>query len=288
MKETPVLAVIGGSGLYEFEDLKDVQTIEMDTPFGKPSSPITLGTLQGKPVAFLARHGIGHVLSPSDVPYRANIYALKKLGIKRIVSVSACGSLREAYEPGHILIPDQIFDYTHKRNRSFFGDGIVVHASVADPYCASLSDILEDSLKATGATYHKGGTYITIEGPRFSTKGESRLFRQWGIDIIGMTASPEVFLAREAEMCYTTMAHVTDYDVWHVSEESVTVDMVIRILNNNTQIAQQAIHNLARDLSKQRNCDCGHALKDALITNPTSIPEETREKLSLLVDRYLP
>ena len=171
MKETPVLAVIGGSGLYEFEDLKDVQTIEMDTPFGKPSSPITLGTLQGKPVAFLARHGIGHVLSPSDVPYRANIYALKKLGIKRIVSVSACGSLREAYEPGHILIPDQIFDYTHKRNRSFFGDGIVVHASVADPYCASLSDILEDSLKATGRHLPQGWNLHHHRGASFLHKG---------------------------------------------------------------------------------------------------------------------
>ena len=287
MNETPVLAVIGGSGLYQFEDLKDVKTVEVDTPFGKPSSPITLGTLQGKPVAFLARHGIGHTLSPSEVPYRANIYALKSLGVKRIVSVSACGSLRETYEPGHILIPDQIFDFTHKRNRTFFGDGVVVHASVADPFCASLSDLLEDSLKATRATYHRGGTYITIEGPRFSTKGESRLFRQWGIDIIGMTASPEVFLAREAEMCYTTMAHVTDYDVWHVSREPVTVEMVVRTLMKNINVAQETIKQMLTRIDPEETCDCENALQNALITNPDFIDQEARERFSLLIGKYL-
>jgi len=287
MNDKPVLAVIGGSGLYEFEDLKDIETREISTPFGNPSSPITIGKLNGKPVAFLARHGIGHIFSPSDVPYRANIYALKSLGVTRIVSVSACGSLREAYAPGHIVIPNQVFDFTNKRNRSFFGQGLVAHVSVADPFCESLSDILEDSLKETDANYHRGGTYITIEGPRFSTKGESGLFRQWGMDIIGMTASPEVFLAREAEMCYTTMAHVTDYDVWHFSEETVTVEMVIRTLLKNVQIAQETIRNMVDRIDPGIECDCEHGLKDAIITNPNHIDPEKRHKLGILINKYL-
>lgn len=289
MNETPVLAVIGGSGLYEFEDLKDINVIESDTPFGKPSSPITMGKLNGKSVAFLARHGIGHVLSPSKVPYRANIYALKELGVNRIVSVSACGSLRESFAPGHIVIPHQIFDFTHKRNRSFFGKGLVAHVGVADPFCESLSDLLEESLKETKAQYHRGGTYITIEGPRFSTKGESGLYRQWGLDIIGMTASPEAFLAREAEICYTTMAHVTDYDVWHVSEENVTVEMIIRTLMKNVNLAQKTLKEMVAriDPTAEYACECEHALKDAFITNPNAIDPEKRQQLDILVKKYL-
>lgn len=287
MQDTPVLAVIGGSGLYEFEDLKNIQQLEISTPFGRPSSPITLGTLKGKTVAFLARHGIGHTIPPSEVPYRANIFALKTLGVKRIVSVSACGSLRESYAPGHIVIPDQIFDFTHQRPRSFFGEGLVVHVSVADPFCQSLSDQLESAVDETSATCHRGGTYITIEGPRFSTKGESRLFRQWGMDIIGMTASPEVFLAREAEICYTTMAHVTDYDVWHVSEEAVTVDMVIRTLLNNVNIAQETIIDLVDRIDPDSHCDCNDGLENAIITNPAYIDPEERNRLQILVDKYL-
>jgi len=287
MTETPVLAVIGGSGLYEFEDLKEIETIEVETPFGVPSSPITLGKLKGKKVAFLARHGIGHVLSPSEVPYRANIFALKSLGVKRVVSVSACGSLREAYAPGHIVIPGQIFDFTHKRERSFFGKGLVAHVSVADPFCESLSDVLEESLKTTAATYHRGGTYITIEGPRFSTKGESQLYRQWGMDIIGMTASPEVFLAREAEICYTTMAHVTDYDVWHVSEDTVTIDMVIRTLLKNISLAQETIKIMVDRIDPSATCECEHAINNAIITNPNHIDPEKREQLDLLINKYL-
>jgi 5'-methylthioadenosine phosphorylase len=287
MEKAPALAVIGGSGLYEFDDLKNIKTLEVNTPFGNPSSPITVGTLKGKRVAFLARHGLGHVLSPSEVPYRANIYALKSLGVQRIVSVSACGSLKKAYAPGHIVIPDQIFDFTHKRARSFFGEGLVAHVSVADPFCLALSNVLEDSLDATGATYHRGGTYITIEGPRFSTKGESRLYRQWGLDIIGMTASPEVFLAREAEICYATMAHVTDYDVWHESEESVTVDMVIRTLMKNVALAQETIKEIVTRTDETISCECENALKDALITNRNSIPSETKENIDLLVKKYL-
>lgn len=287
MNEKPVLAVIGGSGLYEFEDLKDRKSIEVDTPFGKPSSPITIGKLKGKTVAFLARHGIGHILSPSEVPYRANIYALKSLGVNRIVSVSACGSLREAYAPGHIVIPNQIFDFTHKRERSFFGKGLVAHVSVADPFCESLSDIQEEALKEIDAKYHRGGTYITIEGPRFSTKGESGLYRQWGLDIIGMTASPEVFLAREAEICYTTMAHVTDYDVWRISEETVSVDMVIRTLNKNVTLAQETIRKMVDRIDTSVTCDCEKALENALITNPDHIDPGKRERLNILVEKYL-
>lgn len=287
MNKTPVMAVIGGSGLYQFSDLRDVETLELDTPFGKPSSPITIGDLNGKKVAFLARHGIGHTLSPSEVPYRANIYALKTLGVKRIVSVSACGSLREAYAPGQIIIPHQIFDFTHKRDRSFFGKGLVAHVSVADPFCEDLSDILEGSLKELDAPYHRGGVYITIEGPRFSTKGESGLYRQWGMDIIGMTASPEVFLAREAEICYTTMAHVTDYDVWHVSEETVTVDMVVRTLMKNVHIAQETIKKMVAKINPAVHCDCENALKNALITHPEHIDPKKRKQLDLLIGKYL-
>ena len=287
MNDTPVLAVIGGSGLYEFEDLNEVQTLEIDTPFGKPSSPITLGKLGGRSVAFLARHGIGHVLPPNKVPYRANIYALKTLGVKRIVSVSACGSLREAYSPGTIIIPQQIFDFTHDRARSFFGEGLVVHLSIAEPFCKSLSDILEQGVKETGAKYHRGGIYITIEGPRFSTKGESQLYRQWGMDIIGMTASPEVFLAKEAEMCYTTMAHVTDYDVWHTAEAPVTVDMVVQTLMKNIKVAQNAIVKLVELIDTTFSCACENALKDALLTDPYYIDPAKRAEVKLLIQKYL-
>jgi 5'-methylthioadenosine phosphorylase len=210
MSETPVLGVIGGSGLYQMNGLTKTETIVLDTPFGKPSAPIVVGTLAGKKVAFLARHGIGHQISPSEVNYRANIYAMKQIGVKRLVSISACGSLREDYAPGHIVIPDQIFDFTRLRQRSFFSEGLVVHIGVADPFCADLSTQVYQALQDAGGTVHQGGTFITIEGPRFSTKGESNLFRAWGMSIIGMTASPEVFLAREAEMCYAVMAHVTD------------------------------------------------------------------------------
>ncbi len=287
MNEKPVLAVIGGSGLYNFKDLQDIQTLDVETPFGKPSSPITIGKLFGKPVAFLARHGIGHVYPPSQVPYRANIYALKSLGVSRIVSVSACGSLQETYAPGHIVIPHQIFDFTHKRERSFFDTGLVAHVSVADPFCENLSDALEGAVKSTAAIYHRGGTLITIEGPRFSTKGESNLYRQWGLDIIGMTASPEAFLAREAEICYTTMAHVTDYDVWHVSEDPVTVEMVINTLNKNLSIAQAAIINMVKNMDTSTTCACQDNLKSALITHLDHISKEKLAELSLLVGKYL-
>jgi 5'-methylthioadenosine phosphorylase len=287
MEESATLAIIGGSGLYNMPGLENPRENDIDTPFGKPSAPIVVGTLEGQQVAFLARHGSGHHILPSEVPYRANIYALKSLGVERIISISACGSLREDYAPGHIAIPDQIYDNTHGRARSFFGGGLVAHISVADPFCPDLSNQLESAVRAAGGVVHRGGAFITIEGPRFSTKAESNTYRSWGISIIGMTASPEAFLAREAEICYSTMAHVTDYDVWHVSEAPVTVEMVIQILNKNTALAQEALRILARNLKPERDCDCEHALATALITRKDVIPPETRQKLDLLVKKYL-
>ncbi|MCL4560831.1 MAG: S-methyl-5'-thioadenosine phosphorylase [Chloroflexi bacterium] len=287
--EAPSLAIIGGSGLYAMDQLSEIQTYDLTTPFGKPSAPLVVGTLAGRRVAFLARHGIGHSISPSEINYRANIYALKSLGCERIVSISACGSLREDYAPGQIVIPDQLFDFTRgDRQRTFFEGGLVAHIGSANPFCPDLSAQLNKATQAAGGTVHQGGTYITIEGPRFSTRAESNLFRTWGMSIIGMTASPEAFLAREAEMCYATMAHVTDYDVWHTTEEPVSVEMVVRTLNQNTRLAQEALVLLARNLEPERSCDCSQALKNALITSHEKIPAKTRQKLSLLIDKYLP
>ena len=287
MTETIELAVIGGSGLYDMNGLESVKEYYLETPFGKPSSPITVGKLEDKRVAFLARHGIGHHILPTEVPYRANIYALKSLGAERIIGISACGSLREDYAPGNIVIPDQVFDNTKSRERTFFGEGLVAHVGTADPFCEDLSKQLEDAVKATGAIVHRGGTYISVEGPRFSTKAESQIYRSWGMSVIGMTTAPEVFLAREAEMCYAVMAHVTDYDVWRVSEAPVTVEMVVQILNKNTEIAQQAIRHLLRGLKSERNCNCENALANALITQRNAIPKATKKKLDLLIKKYV-
>ena len=287
MREKYCLGVIGGSGLYDFPALENKKTLIIDTPFGEPSSPIVSGEISGRHIAFLARHGIGHIYTPSEVNYRANIYALKSIGVDRIVSISACGSLREDLIPGQIIIPDQIFDFTHKRERTFFGRGAVVHISVANPFCPDLSNNVFKAVSKTGVKVHKSGTYITIEGPRFSTIAESNLYRQWGMSIIGMTACPEVFLAREAEICYTTMAHVTDYDVWHSNEESVTVEKVIKVLLANTEIAQKAIINLVEDLNETRYCECDSILKDAIMTRKDLIPNEPRENLGLLLNKYL-
>jgi 5'-methylthioadenosine phosphorylase len=267
--------------------LKEVQELGLTTPYGKPSAPIVVGTLEGQPVAFLARHGIGHHISPSEVPYRANIYALKSLGVERIVSISACGSLREDYAPGEVVVPDQVFDMTRGRARSFFGEGLVAHISVADPFCPDLSQWVYSAVQLAGGIVHQGGAFITIDGPRFSTKAESHTYRSWGMSIIGMTTSPEVFLAREAEMCYAVMAHVTDYDVWHTSEEPVTVEMVIEILHRNTELAQQAVCLLARELTSKRTCICPNALATALITQQDKIPPETRQRLAIFVEKYL-
>ncbi len=286
MTEKPILGVIGGSGLYHFSGLKDVETVEIDTPFGKPSSPIVIGTLEGKRVAFLARHGLGHFILPTEVNYRANIYAFKSLGIRFVVGISACGSLRDDYKPGHFVVPDQLLDFTRDRKRTFFGDGLVAHVGTADPYCSDLSTMLYRAATSVDANVHKGGTFITIEGPRFSTKAESNLYRSWGMSIIGMTSSPEAFLAREAEMCYANLAHITDYDVWHISEEPVTVEMVIRTLSQNTETAQIAIQRLIPMLDEPTGCECSSALSKAILTAPDKIPAETRQKLDLLINKY--
>ena len=287
MAEQVTLAIIGGSGLYAMPGLHETREYNLDTPFGRTSAPVVVGTLEGQRVAFLARHGLGHHITPSDVPYRANIYALKSLGVQRIVSVSACGSLKEDLSPGHIVVPDQIYDNTHGRARSFFGEGLVAHISVANPFCPETSVVLETAVREAGGTVHSGGTFITIEGPRFSTKGESMTYRAWGMSIIGMTASPEAFLAREAEICYATMAHITDYDVWHESEAPVTVDMVIQTLHKNTALAQEAVRRLVKILKPERHCECKHALSTALITRRDVIPPATLQKLDLLVHKYL-
>mgnify|MGYP001293409269 FL=1 len=287
MTQAPVLGVIGGSGLYNITDLRDTERLEVDTPFGQPSAPIVVGTLAGKRVAFLARHGIGHWISPTEVNYRANIYALKQIGVRRVVSISACGSLRADFAPGEIVIPDQLYDNTKDRERTFFGGGLVVHAGVADPFCPDLSAQLYQAVNLAGATTHMGGTLVTIEGPRFSTKAKSNTYRAWGMSIIGMTACPEAFLAREAELCYATMAHVTDYDVWHMEEEPVSVEMVIATLMKNTEVAQEALVHLLENLKDETACLCSDALKNAIITHPDRIPPETRERLGLLVNKYL-
>lgn len=281
------LAIIGGSGLYSLPGLEDIEEREITTPFGDPSAPIIIGSLEGELVAFLARHGLGHQLSPSEINFRANIYALKSLGVEQIVSIGACGSLREDYAPGDIVIPDQVFDFTKDRKRTFFDRGLVAHISIPEPFCADLSEQVYQAVESTGNNVHRGGIFITIEGPRFSTRAESNTFRAWGMSIIGMTTSPEAFLAKEAEMCYAVLAHVTDYDVWHITEETVTVELVIEILKRNTDIAQQAVKNIVQQLTHDRMCDCHQALASALITNPEAIPAETRQRLSLLVDKYL-
>ncbi len=282
------IAVIGGSGLYQMDGLEHIHEIRLTTPFGDPSDVLIAGDIAGVPVVFLPRHGRGHVHTPSEVPYQANIYALKKLGVEKIIGVSACGSLREHLHPGMVVVPDQVFDFTKNRPRSFFGAGLVAHISVAEPFCPALSSALADAIQAVGGEVHRGGTFITIEGPRFSTKGESLVYRQWGMDIIGMTTCPEVFLAREAGMCYATMAHITDYDVWHTTAEAVTVEMVIQVLNKNIGLAQQAIRWLVpRLVNADTPCHCAQALETAVITAHDRVPPATREKLRLLGEAYL-
>jgi 5'-methylthioadenosine phosphorylase len=287
--QSPVrIGIIGGSGLYQMEGLNDVEERRVTTPFGEPSDALIIGTLEGERVAFLARHGRGHVLMPTEVNYRANIFALKQLGVEQVISVSACGSLREHLHPGQIVIPDQLFDFTKKRDYSFFGEGLVAHIGTAEPFCMRASALLADAVEEANDTVHRGGCFITIEGPRFSTKGESFTYRAWGMDIIGMTTSPEAFLAREAEMCYSVMAHITDYDVWHETEEAVNVKMLLETLNANTELAQDAIRILVPRLAAaERSCECSEALSTALITQRDLIPEETREKLAPLVEKYL-
>lgn len=281
------LAIIGGSGLYEFPGLIGKRETKVSTPFGEPSSPIIQGNLEGKRVAFLARHGLGHTISPSEVNSRANIFALKLLGVENIISISACGSLKDEISPGHMVIPDNLVDLTRDRKRTFFGDGLVAHISVADPFCDNLGNQLGIAISSIApGKVHRSGTLITIEGPRFSTRAESSLYRSWGMSIIGMTTSPEAFLAREAEMCYSVMAHITDYDVWHSGASPVTVEMVIKVLNENTSLAQQVIKTLVRSFNEDRECSCRSGLKSALITPFNQVPKETLVKLDPLIGKY--
>jgi 5'-methylthioadenosine phosphorylase len=284
--DRPALGVIGGTGIYQMADLSIEARLEIDTPYGPPSSPIVIGDLAGLRVAFLARHGIGHRLLPSEVNYRANVAAFKLLGVERVVSISACGSLRIDYAPGDLVVPDQLFDWTHKRERSFFGSGLVAHVSAPEPFCPDLSRQLAECSSRAGARVHSGGTSITIEGPRFSTRAESNTFRSWGMSIVGMTTAPEAFLAREAELCYAVMAHVTDYDVWHLEETPVSVEMVLDTLNANTQLAQASLIELARSLSQERACTCSDSMRDAFITRREDVPEQTLARLRPIVGRY--
>ena len=286
MQTSPALGIIGGTGVYQFDQLSNIQENKIETPFGDPSSTIITGDLKGVRVAFLVRHGVGHTIPPTDVNYRANIFALKSLGVNKIVAISACGSLREDFAPGDIVIPDQIVDFTKDRKRTFFEKGLVAHVSPADPFCKELSDALFQAILPTGANIHLGSTIITIEGPRFSTRAESHLFRSWGISTIGMTTSPEAFLAREAEISYACIAHVTDYDVWHQHEQPVTVEMIIKTLNRNSDLALQAISNLV-EILPVAECECNSALRTALTSNPEKIDPESKQKLSLLIKKYL-
>ena len=287
MENIAALGVIGGSGLYAMEGLSEVREHALETPFGLPSDPIITGMLSGQRVAFLARHGRGHRFNPSEVNYRANIYALKLLGVKRIVSISACGSLREDYAPGDIVIPDQLYDNTRQRERSFFGGGLVVHASVADPFAPQLSAALHTAASATSARVHRGGSFITIEGPRFSTRAESEVFRKWGMSLVGMTTSPEAFLAREAEIAYAVLAHVTDYDVWHQTAEPVTVEMVIQTLLRCTGIAQQAVANLAKALPASAPNECAGCMANSILTARDHIPAAARKQAAPLIGTHL-
>ncbi len=282
--------VIGGSGVYSIDALQDVKEVALDTPFGKPSDAFITGTLDGVPVAFLPRHGRGHPITPSELNSRANIYGFKSLGVEYLISVTAVGSLREDYAPLDIVIPDQLYDRTRNREReyTFFRDGIVAHVGIADPFCAELNAILYAAALRTGARVHMGGTLVVIEGPMFSTKAESNINRQLGCDLVGMTAIPEAKLAREAEIGYSAIAMVTDYDVWHESHEAVTADMVVQNLLKNAetgkQILRTALPNAAAELY---DCPCHHALENAIVTNPAIIPTKTREQLDLIVGKYL-
>jgi 5'-methylthioadenosine phosphorylase len=289
MTQDPIrIGVIGGSGLYQMEGLTDVEERHVTTPFGDPSDALVIGTLEGVRVAFVARHGRGHRITPTEVNYRANVFALKSLGVEQVISISACGSLREHLHPGQVVVPDQLFDFTKSRAYTFFGGGLVAHVGVADPFCLRLSALMADAVAEAGGTAHRGGCFITIEGPRFSTKGESFAYRAWGMDIIGMTTSPEAFLAREAEMCYAVMAHVTDYDVWHETEDPVSVDALLETLAANAALAQDAVRGLVAKLAAaERDCECGSTLATSLITQRDLIPGQVKRDLAPIVGKYL-
>lgn len=284
---TAKLAVIGGTGFYQMEGIQDVEEVRVSTPFGEPSDSIVVGTLGGQRVAFLPRHGRGHRVSPGELNQRANIFALKTLGVERIISISACGSMREDIHPLDVVIPDQIFDWTRRRPSTFFGDGLVAHVGFADPFCPDLSAVLYEAAEECAPRVHRGGTYLCIEGPQFSTRAESRIYRQWGVDVIGMTAVPEAKLAREAEICYATLAFATDYDVWHTSEEAVSVEMIVANLFRNVATAKRIVRAAVGKLSGERTCECATALATAIVTQREAIPAQVKEQLRPLIGKYL-
>jgi len=281
------IGIIGGSGLYQMEGLCGNEEVSVDTPFGSPSDRFIVGRLDGQRVAFLARHGRGHRLLPSEINFRANIYAMKKLGVEQIISASAVGSLKEEHKPLDILIPDQFYDRTRGRASTFFGDGLVVHISFAHPICTRLAQILGKSGEALGVRVRMGGTYLCMEGPAFSTLAESNVYRSWGMDVIGMTNLQEAKLAREAEICYATLALVTDYDCWHPDHDAVTVDQIVSVLIQNSKNAQDLIRSALLKLDGSRECKCGSALKSAILTDPREIPAAAKERLKLLVEKYI-
>lgn len=288
MKQATI-GVIGGSGVYQIEGLAHLETVDIKTPFGKPSDSIVSGILGNQRIAFLPRHARGHRIMPAELPVRANIYALKSLGVERIISLSAVGSLREDFAPLDIVIPDQLFDRTKARPATFFGDGLVIHISFAEPFCPQLSQVLYDAAQQAGARVHKGGSLVVIEGPQFSTKAESRVYRELKMDIIGMTALPEAKLAREAEICYAAVAMVTDYDVWHPSHDSVTVEMVVQNLLKNAEMSKRIVRYAVDQIPAAReHCPCPNALRDAIVTSRDRIPASMRKNLSLLLNKYLP
>jgi 5'-methylthioadenosine phosphorylase len=281
------IGIIGGSGLYDMAELTDREERRVSTPFGEPSSAYVIATLRGKRVAFLARHGVGHRLMPSELNFRANIYGFKTLGVEYLLSASAVGSLKDQYRPLDLVIPDQFVDRTRGRISTFFGNGIVAHVAFAHPFCRHLSEIAFDAARSTDATVHRGGTYVCMEGPQFSTLAESNLYRRWGLDIIGMTNLQEAKLAREAEICYTTIALVTDYDCWHPNHDQVTVDMIVANLTQNAATAQQVIANAVSQLPFERTCECATALKHAIITRPEAIPSSVKKDLAPLISKYV-
>ncbi len=281
------IGIIGGSGLYEMEGLLRAKRVKVKTPFGNPSDDLLVGNLQGVPVAFLARHGKGHRILPSEINFRANIFAMKQLGVERIFSVSAVGSMKEEIRPGDLVIPHQFYDHTKRRVSTFFGDGIVAHVSFAHPVCEDLCRSIRDAAEAEGAGRHWGGTYLCIEGPQFSSKGESLIYRQWGVDVIGMTNLPEAKLAREAEICYATLAMVTDYDCWHEAEEAVTVEAVVAILEKNVELAKRIIRRCIGSIPARRTCPCAEALKGAVITAPKAVSQKVKRRLKPLIGKYI-
>ena len=281
------IGIVGGSGLYDMAELTDREEKAISTPFGDPSGPYLLGTLRGKRVAFLARHGLGHRILPSELNFRANIYGFKVLGVERILSASAVGSLKQEYKPLDIVVPDQFFDRTRGRISTFFGRGLVAHVAFAHPVCGDLSAIAADSAESVGATVHRGGTYVNMEGPQFSTLAESRLYRSWGMDVIGMTNLQEAKLAREAEICYATLALVTDYDCWHPDHDSVTVDLIIANLLQNAVTAQKTIAEAVSRISSTRPCACKDALATAIITQAALVPEQTKKDLAPIIGKYI-